>query len=328
MSMAYLRTALTYLGLSRHRLNLTIRGGVHARRVIVDGNTAVGVEVDSRGDRFSVYGREIILCGGAINSPQLLMLSGIGPREHLKGLGIPVVKDLPGVGENLRDHPAVFLLYRTRLDANVAEEPFIQVGMRYTSPGSEFRNDVQMSPVLLSSEHRPTNVEIPADGSYSGFSIGLQKALTAGRIRLTSADPHQQPSLDYRYLSDPRDVAKMRGAVRLCIELCQRPELSESLAERVTPSDEELADDDALDRWLMANVGTQHHSSGTCKMGPPSDGMAVVDQYLRVHGLSGLRVVDASVMPDVVRANTNATTIMIAEKAADWIGRAGLALHP
>ena len=312
-------TALTYLAISRHRLNLTIRAGMLARRVIFDGPTAVGVEVDSSGDRFTVHGREIVLCGGAINSPQLLMLSGVGPREHLEGFGIPVIKDLPGVGENLRDHPAVFLLYRTRTDVDATEAHAIQVGMRYTSPGSPFRNDVQMSPILLTSEHRPTNVQIPEEGSYTGFSIALQKALTAGRIRLTTADPYKQPSLDYRYLSDPRDVAKMRGAVRLCVDLCERPEVSSLLAERITPSDEELADDDALDRWLMANVGTQHHSSGTCKMGPESDGMAVVDQYLRVHGMSGLRVVDASVMPDVIRANTNATTIMIAEKAADWI---------
>ena len=248
------------------------------------------------------------------------MLSGVGPREHLQGFGIPVVEDLPGVGENLRDHPAVFLLYRTMLDMDVAGMPSLQVGMRYTTPGSAIRNDVQMSPILLSSEHRPTNVEFPDEGSYTGFSVALQKALTAGRIRLTSANPHQQPSLDYRYLSDPRDTAKMRDAVRLCVELSERPELSDLLAERITPSDDELADDDALDRWLMANVGTQHHSSGTCKMGPASDGMAVVDQNLRVHGLSGISVVDASIMPDVVRANTNATTIMIAEKAADWLG--------
>jgi choline dehydrogenase len=111
----------------------------------------------------------------------------------------------------------------------------------------------------------------------------------------------------------------MRGAVRTCVDLAQQPPLSEVIAERINPTDDDLTTDEALDAWLLANVGTQHHSSGTCKMGPASDPMAVVDQYLRVHGLQGLRVIDASVMPDVVRANTNATTIMIAERAADWI---------
>jgi choline dehydrogenase len=111
----------------------------------------------------------------------------------------------------------------------------------------------------------------------------------------------------------------MRGAVRTCVELAQQAPLSEVIEERINPTDGDLATDDTLDAWLLANVGTQHHSSGTCKMGPAADSMAVVDQYLKVHGLQGLRVVDASVMPDVVRANTNATTIMIAERAADWI---------
>ena len=111
----------------------------------------------------------------------------------------------------------------------------------------------------------------------------------------------------------------MRGAVRLCVEISQRPEFEGILIERTTPGDEELRDDDALDRWILRYVGTQHHSSGTCKMGPSSDSSAVVDQYCRVHGLEGLRVVDASVMPDVVRANTNATVIMIAERVADFI---------
>ena len=115
----------------------------------------------------------------------------------------------------------------------------------------------------------------------------------------------------------------MRGAVRVCVDLTQQPPLSDVIEERITPTDDDLASDATLDAWLLANVGTQHHSSGTCKMGLASDPMAVVDQYLRVHGIQGLRVIDASVMPDVVRANTNATTIMIAERAAEWIAEGG-----
>ena len=122
-----------------------------------------------------------------------------------------------------------------------------------------------------------------------------------------------------RYLADPWDRERMRGAIRLCVEITQSEKLSSLLPERVSPSDEELESDESLDNWMLDNVGTQHHSCGTCKMGPSSDPMAVVDQYMKVHGVEGLRVIDASVMPDVVRANTNATTIMIAEKAAEWL---------
>ncbi len=312
-------TSLTYLHQVRHKLNLTIRGSVMVRRILFEGKRAVGVEAESGGEVFRVYADEIILSGGAINSPQTLMLSGIGPAEHLKEIGIEVLHDLPGVGENLRDHPSVFIPFSTAMELPNMYTPSIQVGMRYTTPNSIHRNDMQMSPILMTSEHRPSNVQLDEEGTYTGFSVALQKALTAGRLRLASANPDEQPVLDYNYLSDPWDRERMRSAVRLCVEISKSPEYEGILIDRLIPSDEELQDDDALDSWLLENVGTQHHSSGTCKMGNASDEMAVVDQYCRVHGIDGLRVVDASIMPDVVRANTNATTIMIAEKVAQWI---------
>lgn len=316
-------TSLTYLSQVRHRLNLTVRGDVMVHRILFEGKRAVGVEAESGGEVFRVYADEVILSGGAINSPQTLMLSGVGPAEHLKGIGIDVLHDLPGVGENLRDHPSAFIPYKTTMQITDIFAPSIQVGMRYTTPNSRHRNDMQMSPILMTSEHRPTNVNLDDDGTFTGFSVALQKAVTAGTLRLASPNPNEQPILNYDYLSDSWDRERMRGAVRLCVDVASRPEYEGILLERLTPSDDELQDDDALDRWLLANVGTQHHSSGTCKMGPASDGMAVVDQYCRVHGLDGLRVVDASVMPDVVRANTNASTIMIAERVADWIMNEG-----
>ena len=313
--------SLTYLSQVRHNLNLTIRGGVMVHRILFDGKRAVGVEAESGGETFSVYADEIILSGGAINSPQTLMLSGIGPAEHLRDMGIEPLHDLPGVGENLRDHPSTFIPFSTSLELGDVFTPSIQVGMRYTTPNSPHRNDMQMSPILMTSEHRPSTVQLgdDDDGTFTGFSVALQKAISAGRLRLASTDPNVQPILDYDYLSDPRDRERMRGAVRLCVEISKSPHYEGILIDRLTPSDEELQDDDALDKWLLANVGTQHHSSGTCKMGPASDALAVVDQYCRVHGIDGLRVVDASIMPDVVRANTNSTTIMIAERAAQWI---------
>jgi len=312
-------TSLTYLTTARHRLNLTIRGNVLVRRILFDGKRAVGVEAESDGELFTIDANEVILSGGAINSPQLLMLSGIGPAEQLKDVGIQVIQDMPGVGENLRDHPAVFIPFRINAEDIDQFTPSIQVGMRYTTPGSRYRNDMQMSPLLMTSEHRPPGIAIEGDGTYTGFSVAVQKAVTAGQLRLQSSEPHDQPILEYRYLSDAWDRERMRGAIRLCIEITERPEYEGILEGRIAPSDEILKDDDALDRWALEYVGTQHHSSGTCKMGPSSDTMAVVDQYCRVHGIEGLRVVDASIMPDVIRANTNATTIMIAERVADWV---------
>ena len=158
-----------------------------------------------------------------------------------------------------------------------------------------------------------------SDITPTGFSIALQKAVSVGELRLNSSDPHEQPHVNYRYLTEPFDRERLRGAVRLCVELAASGAFADAGLTRISPGADDLESDDALDRWLLANVLTQHHSSGTCKMGPASDAMAVVNQYGEVHGIDGLRVVDASIMPDVIRANTNVTTIMIAERIADWM---------
>jgi choline dehydrogenase-like flavoprotein len=138
-------------------------------------------------------------------------------------------------------------------------------------------------------------------------------------LRLTSPDPYVQPFLNYGYLADPFDRERMRKAIRLAVRLGADPAWQDLIIERITPTNTDLASDEALDDWLMRNLGTAHHVSGTCKMGPASDPMAVVSQYGRVHGLEGLWVADASIMPDCIRANTNATTIMIGERVADFI---------
>lgn len=312
-------TALTYLNMARHRINLTIRSDVMVRRVLFEGNTAIGVEAESAGDLFSIEGKELLICGGAVNSPQLLMLSGVGPREQLEYFSIPVVKEINGVGQNLRDHPSAMVLYESYLDEPEVDAPSLQVGMRFQTPGSKVHNDMQMSPILMTSEHRPAHVELRDGVSYLGFSVALQKALTSGQISLRSSNPSDHPILEYAYLTDSEDLRRMREAVRLCVKITEREEFKEILKSRVQPTEDQLNSDELLDQWLLDNVSTQHHSSGTCKMGPISDPMAVVDSVGRVHGLNNIRVVDASIMPDVVRANTNATTIMIAEKIADAI---------
>ncbi len=311
--------ALNYLDLARHRLNFNIRGSVTARRILFDGKRAVGIEAESGGEVFTVEGEQIIVCSGAVASPQLLMLSGIGPAEHLQSMGIDVVHDSPGVGQNLRDHPSAAVLYRATGDRPDVQAPVIQVGLRYTVENSNIRNDMQISPMLMTSEHRPAQVEIDDDENYIGLSASLQLALGKGELKLTSTDPHVQPFLNYNYFEEEEDLRRMREAVRLCIQICEQTSFNSILLDLVNPTERDLVSDETLNAWLMRNTGTSHHISGTCKMGPDSDAMAVVDQYCHVRGVEGLRVADASVMPNCIRANTNATTIMIGEKVADWI---------
>jgi choline dehydrogenase len=311
--------AMAYLDPARHRLNLTIKGGISAQRLLLTGRRAVGVEVESGGERFSVEGEKIILSSGAIGSPHLLLLSGVGPAAQLQSVGVDVLHDLPGVGQNLRDHPAATALFRMVGERPDVQAPAIQVGLRYTVEASHLQNDMQITPILMTSEHRPAHVPIHDDDNYVGISCSLQLALGAGELRLVSSDPHVQPSLDYRYLTDPFDRERMRQAMRLAVRLGEDAAFQDLFIERVTPTAADLASDAALDAWLAQNMGTSHHISGTCKMGPVSDPTAVVSQYGRVHGLDNLWVADASVMPDCIRANTNATTIMIGERIAEFI---------
>jgi len=258
----------------------------------------------------------IVLSAGAIASPQLLMLSGIGPESQLQSLGIPVVKDLPGVGQNLRDHPLVPVRVAVKddflLDPNA---PRMQALLRYTAAGSEHRDDMQIFPSSFST---PLGGDPYAEEGIR-FTCMLELAFSSGEIRLTSTDPAVQPFIDCRYLEEPWDRERMREGIRICIDLMEHQSFQDIVNGLISPIESDLASDEALDAWMMENVWIGQHLSGTCKMGPSSDPMAVVDQYCKVQGIEGLRVADASVMPDVIRANTNCTTIMIGERVADWI---------
>ena len=305
-------TAITYLDSCRHRLNLTVRANVVVHRVLFDGVRAIGVEVESGGERFVAEGEEIILSAGAIASPQLLLLSGVGPAEELRPLGIEVVRDLPGVGRGMKNHPSVSIVYRSDPSHHLAPDaPRNQVGLRFTAEGSPMRNDIQVQPTT----------SYPESKTAPDIRIGcrLEYPYSEGAVTLNSADVAEQPRLDFRFLTDPRDLPRYRDAVRRTVSIFERPAFNGLLAERLSPTDADLASDDALDAWLQQNAGIAGHQSVTCKMGPESDPSVVVDQHCKVHGLEGLRVIDASVMPDIVRANTNATVIMIAERAADFI---------
>ncbi len=320
-------TAMGYLGQGRHRLNLTIRPNCMVHRILFDGNRAVGVAVDSGGETCTVEGEHIVLSAGAVGSPQLLMLSGVGPAGQLRSLGIPVVQDMPGVGQNLRDHPKVYVTWGIKEGYPVEMRPARGgVLLRYTAPGSGWRNDMSISMGAFVTERltwsdarsRAQSGERSAPRRLE-MMVALLLPVGSGELRLLSDDPQAQPFLDYNYLADPFDRQRLRAGVRLCLELAEHDDLKESIGPRLEPAAADLASDAALDEWLLRQVTTYSHISGTCKMGPGVDPMAVVDQYGKVHGLDGLRVVDASIMPNLVRAPINPTVLMMGEKIAALI---------
>ena len=277
------------------------------------------MEYEVDGDLQSAHGDEIILSAGAIGSPHLLMLSGVGPADHLRQMGISVIHDLPGVGKNLRDHPQVQLTWKTKPGFEQDSlAPRIQFVVRYTAEGSDLRNDMLIHPFSYA-----TRSLYYTDPNTEPIGIGMIAAIylaeSAGEMLLRTTSPSIQPFLDYNLLATDFDRKRMRESVQICLDLAEKDSLSELIEGRQFPTDAELESEQALDDWMMRSVRTSHHISGTCKMGPSDDTMAVVDQYARMHGIEGLRVADASIMPDCIRANTNATSMVIGERVADFI---------
>ena len=318
-------TAYGYLSLSRNRMNLTIRDGISAKRIIFDtsGNTpiATGVEVESDGETFVVEGKEIILSAGAIGSPQLLMLSGVGPKDHLDEFGINCILDSPGVGQNLSDHPLTPIKWATKPESETDPNfPWGQVMLRYTADGSELENDMIVYMNVITSQNISRSLTIDEDSTI-GIRVGLavNLALSKGEIRLNSTDHSEQPYLDFNLLDHEEDMRRCRDGIRMLVDLENHQSMNKLIDHRLEPTDADLESDETLDLWIRKTVGTGHHVSCTAKMGPNSDPMAVVDQYGKVHGIGGLRVVDASIMPECVRANINVTTMAIGERISDFI---------
>ena len=227
---------------------------------------------------------------------------------------------MPGVGRNLRDHPDVPLCWYTKegYPLDIDQVTSGTVTLRYTAPGSPFVNDMilYVGNYLAARPFRGLDEKAPVG---VGASQCLYMALSEGELRLQSTDPRQQPILDYNLLDDPFDLKRMRDGLRLCNELFKNSAFSDIVERRTAPSDEVLESDALLDEWMKTEVVTAHHISSTCKMGPSSDPLAVCDQYGKVYGVDGLRIVDASIMPDTVRANLNVTVITMGEKVADFI---------
>ncbi len=334
-------TARAFLDAARSRPNLTILCSALVTRLLLESRRAVGVECVI-GARLQTRraAREVLVCGGAFNSPQILLLSGIGPAQHLEEVGVEVRHALPGVGRNLQDHPMAVTIFRAsaalpaerdlRLDrlalaiarwrvfgtGPAAAMPFALQGFlrltgRFPGPDTQF----QVSPVSFMA--RPW---FPGwrRGAGHEFSVGalLLRPDSRGSVSLRSADPAAAVRILCRYLESGADRAALRGYVRFCREFFATPPAAGLVAAELAPGAAAVCDAD-LDGYVRATLASGAHPTGTCAMGVGPD--AVVDPQLRVHGLEGLRVVDASVMPDVPSGNTNAPTVMIAERAADLI---------
>ncbi|HTS14197.1 MAG TPA: choline dehydrogenase, partial [Candidatus Sulfotelmatobacter sp.] len=333
-----LSAARAYLHPAMRRPNLRVETRALVTRILFEGRRAVGVEyVRGRGPARQVRAAEIILCGGAFNTPQLLQLSGVGPAAHLASLGIPVVADLPGVGENLQDHLEVYIQYGSRLP--VSMQPALQrwrrpwIGFQWLflrrGPGATnhfegggfVRGDEQVAYPNLMFHFLPLAIRYdgsaPAGGHGYQVHVGPMYSDARGSVRITSRDPAVHPAIRFNYLSTEQDRREWLEAVGVARHILNQPAFRAYSSGELSPGPT-VASDDQILAWVARDAETALHPSCTCRMGTDAD--SVVDPLtMRVHGLDGLRVVDASVMPYVTNGNIYAPVMMVAEKAADLI---------
>ena len=346
-------TAVAYLRPALKRKGLTVAVKALARKVLLNGSRATGIEYKQGGVlRVAHARREVILAGGVINSPQLLMLSGIGPKAALETVGITPAFDLPGVGSNLQDHMAAAmfygrktkgpLLHKMRIDRLVVElvkTYFFGKGITSDMPGgtmaflktspAEPIPDMQVLFAAAPLHAHPYLAPFvqPYEDGFAARLVCLRPE-SRGSVTLVSADPEQAPRIQQNFFAVEKDVRTLRDAVRIARGIARQPALAPYFEREVAPGPN-VESDEAIDAYIRKTAMTAHHALGTCRMGPDSDPMAVVNSDLRVRGMQNLRVVDASVMPDLVGGNINAAVIMIAEKASDIIlGRPPLPPSP
>jgi choline dehydrogenase-like flavoprotein len=313
-------TALAYLLPARGRANLDVRPRSLVRRVLLEDERAVAVELESNRERERVDGRRVTLAAGAIGSPAILLRSGIGPKEDLLDLGIEPLVDLPGVGANLIDHPVTRLLLVPKPGSCDPEMPLAQVVLRYTARGSDEFNDMQQvifSHVDVAGIGGDQAVALVGAPLAIGLPVALERPLARGRLTLASSDPSVQPAIELNFAADAEDIRRLVEGVRLAWQIAQQPEIARHADRVALLDDETMNSDESLAAYVRATVTTQFHPCGTARMGPPGDAMAVVDQQCRLRGVTNLRVVDASIMPTIPRANINLTCIMIGERVVE-----------
>lgn len=333
-------TAKAYLDPARRRQNLTVMTDKQVQKIFFNGNEATGISYKAvNGDIIKVDAlKEVILSAGAVGSPQLLMLSGVGPASHLKDHGITIVADMPGVGQNLNDHPDFVLKYKclkpvsiwpqTRLvrrtfagirwllrrDGICASNQFEAVACVRSAAGVEYP-DIQLtiSPAAVDDQ---TWEPLPEHAFQ--IHVGLMRGFSRGNITLRNSDPASPPRILANYLKDPRDRDLLRKGIRIVREIASQPAFKPFCGEEIYPGVASQTDED-LDGCIKEKLNTQWHLSGTARMGTSNNQEAVVDAHGKVHGLSKIRIVDASIMPAATNGNTNSPTIMIAEKLSDSI---------
>lgn len=330
-------TAKGFLKPARKRPNLTVKTRAHTSRILFSGTRAVGVEFYQGEKLQQVHAnKEVILSAGAIGSPQILQLSGIGPKALLDRHQIPVIKDLPGVGQNLQDHLQIRLVFKTS-ESTLNDElnsyfKQFKVGLQYilkrtgplTLAASQIAAFTKTDPSLdrpdIQFHMQPLSADKPGDGvhPFSAFtaSVCQLRPHSRGYIEIKSSDPFEHPAIHPNYLSDERDLKVAVESVKIARKIADAPALKPHIIDEYVPGRQFQTDEELLDAARRFSQ-TIYHPTSTCKMG--HDEMAVVNDRLQVHGISGLRVIDASIMPEIVSGNTNAPAIMIAEKGADMI---------
>jgi choline dehydrogenase len=307
--------AITYLAAARPRDNLTIRPNVLVDKVVVHNGRAVGVQLTGTGETLAA--ERVILAAGSYGSPVVLLRSGIGPAADLAALGIPTMVDLSGVGGNLIDH--VWLSVDVPTQAGPPPAPLIQTVITFHSSAARPGDAPDMQ--LIPCSAMPVPSASSPTGAILFIGVSVMKPRSRGRLWLRSSDPNTAPHIDARHLRHPDDMARAVEGVLSARRLLRSAPLAELVAGKELVPAPGVADDDiyGLTAAIRAHLGTYHHPVGTCRMGPdPADG-AVVDARGRVHGVDGLWVADASIMPDIPSANTNLPTIMVAERIADWL---------
>ena len=334
-------TAFFYLDPALSRSNLEVRTRAMISRIVVEGGRATGIEVAGSGggiERIHAE-REVICCAGAIDSPRILQRSGIGNSDFLAGVGVAPTVERPGVGANLQDHPEIYVQFRSKLPVSLypALKPWNQlaIGARWLFTGTGIgasnhfeagafvrtRDELDIPnlqyhfvPIAMNYDGRN-----PADGHGFQMHVGPMKGTSTGHVRIRSSDPRDPPSIVFNYLTTESDRQDMRDAVRVSREIAAQRPFDPYRGEEIGPGPG-VADRDAdIDAWARQHAESAYHPSCTCAMGAADDPRAVTDGEGRVHGVEGLRVVDASIMPRIVNGNLNAPTIMIAEKIADAI---------